>query len=123
MRSFHEFLNAAALMFITDEDFQNTASASGLDWFNLPEALDSVSIARKYLNQRATRPHKSVIFEMRNEIRFLEASAPNFRAVPNDIVALAHELKIQRERFALVGCERVRQHLIWRCDQRAVCPF
>jgi hypothetical protein len=71
MRSFQEFLCAAAYVFITDTEFQSTANAAGLDWFDLPETLDSVKAARRYLAERASKPHSAVLFAMKGDLRFL----------------------------------------------------
>jgi KaiC/GvpD/RAD55 family RecA-like ATPase len=119
MRSFQEFLCAAAYVFITDTEFQSTANAAGLDWFDLPETLDSVKAARRYLAERASKPHSAVLFAMKGDLRFLEMGAPNFRCLPNDAVALGYELRAQRERFEyqelgqrlLADPERGRFHL------------
>lgn len=98
------FLNSVAFVYLTDQDFQNTSAVVGIDWNNLPD-FDSVKIVKKYLALRVEESHRQVVFQMSDDLRFLESTELDFKLVGTNEEMLAANFQkyFKEHRFSELG--------------------
>lgn len=77
------FLNALIFLYLTDQQFQSTVNASGIDFYKLPE-FQCVKIIKKYFSMLATSTHREVVFELSDDLSFLEMTGLDFTQVGVD---------------------------------------
>lgn len=84
---FQSFVSAVAYQYMTNQDFQPTALAAGIEWAKLPNQIDAVKSAMKYEYLKNNFCHERAVFECQSDLNFLELSGRN-ETVPQNIQAL-----------------------------------